>query len=131
MAPCSQQPYKCAVYASVGAALGTESGEMEWLPLGPFYQSFSNEAVVPVKTDDADAVHDHDDDHDNSDLNLSLPPPPPLESGLELTKTRSEQQEEHRPPRVYPFDPPAPSWAPNWNLTEASVCQPGGAKTQP
>ena len=39
MAPCTQQPYQCAVYAAV-ASLGRESGEMEWLPLGPFYHSF-------------------------------------------------------------------------------------------
>ena len=31
-----------------------------------------------------------------------------------------------RPPVVHKFDPPPPNWAPNWNLTEASVCQPGG-----
>ena len=39
MAPCSQQPYKCAVYVSV-APLGVQSGERDWLPLGPFVQSF-------------------------------------------------------------------------------------------
>lgn len=42
MAPCTQQPYKCAVYARVDR-LGAESGEMEWLPLGPFVQSFEGE----------------------------------------------------------------------------------------
>ena len=44
-APCTQQPYKCAVYAEV-AALGPESGEMDWLPLGPFIQSFEHARVL-------------------------------------------------------------------------------------
>ncbi len=38
-APCTQQPYRCAVYAAV-PPLGSQSGEMEWLPLGPFFHSF-------------------------------------------------------------------------------------------
>eukprot|EP01043_Picozoa_sp_COSAG02_P051933 COSAG02_NODE_5529_length_4252_cov_7.756080_3_plen_185_part_00 len=40
-APCTQQPYRCAVYVAV-SPLGSESGEMEWLPLGPFFHSFEN-----------------------------------------------------------------------------------------
>ena len=27
-----------------------------------------------------------------------------------------------------PFDPPPPNWAPNWNLTQATVVQPGGGE---
>jgi hypothetical protein len=38
-APCTQWPYRCAVYAAV-SPLGSESGEMDWLPLGPFFNSF-------------------------------------------------------------------------------------------
>lgn len=38
-APCTQQPYRCAVYAAV-SPLGNKSGEMDWLPLGPFFHSF-------------------------------------------------------------------------------------------
>ena len=38
-APCTQWPYRCAVYAAV-SPLGSESGEMDWLPLGPFFHSF-------------------------------------------------------------------------------------------
>jgi hypothetical protein len=39
MAPCTQQPYRCAIYVPV-PPLGSQSGEMDWLPLGPFVQSF-------------------------------------------------------------------------------------------
>lgn len=35
--PCSMDQYKCPVYVKV-PALGAESGEMEYLPLGPFIQ---------------------------------------------------------------------------------------------
>ena len=54
MAPCTQQPYQCAVYAAV-APLGRESGEMEWLPLGPFYHSFDGNGTASIQRNIAES----------------------------------------------------------------------------
>ena len=43
-----------------------------------------------------------------------------------IAATTSAATSGRKPVRRAPFDPPAPHWAPNWNLTQASVVQPGG-----
>lgn len=39
-APCTSQPYSCAVYVSV-TPLGSLSGEWDFLPLGPFVRALN------------------------------------------------------------------------------------------
>ena len=41
MAPCTQTPYRCPIYAMVKALPGRLSGEKDFVPLGPFIQNLS------------------------------------------------------------------------------------------